>query len=260
MKNIFQSLAIAFSMYSTIPMPQFIWRKENMNYALCFFPLIGLIIGGVLYGWFFLAQLLSLNLVLTACGATLIPLAITGGIHMDGFCDTVDALSSHASQEKKQDILKDPHVGTFAILGSMAYFLFTFSLWSQYSSTPLTNLILGFSFALSRSLSGILVIVLRSARQEGLVATFSQLAHKKITAIFLLIQTSLYLTLIVWLAPSLGILLFLAVGLSVLYSLRVIQKDFGGMSGDLAGYFLQLCELIFLLTVVSYQLILPLLN
>ena len=260
MKNLFQSLAIAFSMYSTIPMPQFIWRKENMNYALCFFPLIGLIIGGVLYGWFFLAQLLSLNLVLTACGATLIPLAITGGIHMDGFCDTVDALSSHASQEKKQDILKDPHVGTFAILGSMAYFLFTFSLWSQYSSTPLTNLILGFSFALSRSLSGMLVIVLRSARQEGLVATFSQLAHKKITAIFLLIQTSLYLTLIVWLAPSLGILLFLAVGLSVLYSLRVIQKDFGGMSGDLAGYFLQLCELIFLLTVVSYQLILPLLN
>lgn len=260
MKNLFQSLAIAFSMYSTIPMPQFIWRKENLNYALCFFPLIGLIIGGVLYGWFFLAQLLSLNLVLTACGATLIPLAITGGIHMDGFCDTVDALSSHASQEKKQDILKDPHVGTFAILGSMAYFLFTFSLWSQYSSTPLTNLILGFSFALSRSLSGILVIVLRSARQEGLVATFSQLAHKKITAIFLLIQTSLYLTLIVWLAPSLGILLFLAVGLSVLYSLRVIQKDFGGMSGDLAGYFLQLCELIFLLTVVSYQLILPLLN
>ena len=260
MKNLFQSLAIAFSMYSTIPMPQFIWRKENMNYALCFFPLIGLIIGGVLYGWFFLAQLLSLNLVLTACGATLIPLAITGGIHMDGFCDTVDALSSHASQEKKQDILKDPHVGTFAILGSMAYFLFTFSLWSQYSSTPLTNLILGFSFALSRSLSGILVIVLRSARQEGLVATFSQLAHKKITAIFLLIQASLYLALIVWLAPSLGILLFLAVGLSVLYSLRVIQKDFGGMSGDLAGYFLQLCELIFLLTVVSYQLILPLLN
>lgn len=260
MKNLFQSLAIAFSMYSTIPMPQFIWRKENLNYALCFFPLIGLIIGGVLYGWFFLAQLLSLNLVLTACGATLIPLAITGGIHMDGFCDTVDALSSHASQEKKQDILKDPHVGTFAILGSMAYFLFTFSLWSQYSSTPLTNLILGFSFALSRSLSGILVIVLRSARQEGLVATFSQLAHKKITAIFLLIQASLYLALIVWLAPSLGILLFLAVGLSVLYSLRVIQKDFGGMSGDLAGYFLQLCELIFLLTVVSYQLILPLLN
>ena len=61
-------------------------------------------------------------------------------------------------------------------------------------------------------------------------------------------------------SPSLGILLFLAAGLSVLYSLRVIQKDFGGMSGDLAGYFLQLCELSFLLAVVSYQLILPLLN
>ncbi len=260
MKNIFQSLAIAFSMYSTIPMPQFIWKKENMNYALCFFPLIGLIIGGLVYGWFFLAQLLSLNMVLTACGATLIPLAITGGIHMDGFCDTVDALSSHASWEKKQEILKDPHVGTFAILGSMAYFLLSFSLWTQYEPTSITLFLLCFSFALSRCLSGILVVTIRSARQEGLVATFSQLADKKLSAIILFIQASVYLALLIWISPSLGILLFLAAGLSVLYSLRVIQKDFGGMSGDLAGYFLQLCELSFLLAIVSYQLILPLLN
>ena len=41
------SLAIAFSMYSRIPMPQVEWTGRRMRYAMCFFPLIGLVIGGL---------------------------------------------------------------------------------------------------------------------------------------------------------------------------------------------------------------------
>ena len=42
--NLLGSLAIAFSMYSRIPMPQVSWTKERMKYAMCFFPLIGVVI------------------------------------------------------------------------------------------------------------------------------------------------------------------------------------------------------------------------
>ena len=35
--NLLKNIAVAFSMYSKIPMPQFAWTKENMRYALCFF-------------------------------------------------------------------------------------------------------------------------------------------------------------------------------------------------------------------------------
>ena len=52
--KIIKGFVIAFSIYSKIPVPQFDWKEEDMQYHLCFFPLIGLIIGALEAGWFFL--------------------------------------------------------------------------------------------------------------------------------------------------------------------------------------------------------------
>ena len=51
MKKFYHSFLIAFSMYSKIPMPQCEWNEENMAYAMCFFPWIGVAIGGVTWLW-----------------------------------------------------------------------------------------------------------------------------------------------------------------------------------------------------------------
>ena len=107
MKNILESMIITFSMYSKIPMPNIDWKKENMKYAMCFFPLVGLVIGIIMAAWMYLAKFLAIGSILFAGIATIIPVIITGGIHIDGFCDTVDARSSHQSREKKLEILKD---------------------------------------------------------------------------------------------------------------------------------------------------------
>ena len=32
-------------MFSALPMPQFDWNEKNMRYAMCAFPLIGVVIG-----------------------------------------------------------------------------------------------------------------------------------------------------------------------------------------------------------------------
>ena len=40
-----QTIAVAFAMFSALPMPQFAWNEKNMRYALCAFPLIGVVIG-----------------------------------------------------------------------------------------------------------------------------------------------------------------------------------------------------------------------
>ena len=116
MKNILESMIITFSMYSKIPMPNIDWKKENMKYAMCFFPLVGLVIGIIMAAWMYLAKFLAIGSILFAGIATIIPVIITGGIHIDGFCDTVDARSSHQSREKKLEILKDPHIGAFALI------------------------------------------------------------------------------------------------------------------------------------------------
>ena len=50
-------------------------------------------------------------------------LLVTGGIHLDGFMDTTDARSSYGDREKKLAILKDSHVGAFAVIGCSFYLI-----------------------------------------------------------------------------------------------------------------------------------------
>ena len=92
---------IAFSMYSAIPMPRVEWDREGMRYALCAFPLVGLAAGAALWCWWWLCGLLGLGQLLAAAGMTLLPLLVSGGIHMDGFCDASDAIASRQGPEKR---------------------------------------------------------------------------------------------------------------------------------------------------------------
>ena len=94
--TILRSIAMAFLMFSKIPMPHVAWKDESMRYTLAFFPLVGVVIGALLLVWFWLCQLLGIGSGLFAAGLVLIPLAVTGGIHIDGLVDTSDALGSHA--------------------------------------------------------------------------------------------------------------------------------------------------------------------
>ena len=42
---VLQTIAVAFAMFSAVPVPQFVWDEKNMRYALCAFPLVGLLCG-----------------------------------------------------------------------------------------------------------------------------------------------------------------------------------------------------------------------
>ena len=101
MKTVFSSLVIAFSMYSKIPMPRVEWTEENRKYAICFFPLVGLVTGGLCYVWFLICGHLQAGTLLFSAGMAAIPLFLTGGIHVDGFMDTMDAFHSYQDKEKK---------------------------------------------------------------------------------------------------------------------------------------------------------------
>ncbi len=115
--RVIRSLCIAFSTYSRIPVPQVAWTDENRKYSMCFFPLIGAVIGLLLWGWLALCDALGFGALLRGAVGALLPILVTGGIHMDGFMDTSDALASWQSPEKRLEILKDSHVGAFAVLG-----------------------------------------------------------------------------------------------------------------------------------------------
>ena len=127
-----QTIAVAFAMFSAVPVPQFDWNAKNMRYALCAFPLVGVVCGAL---WC-LCGVLPLPAVARAAGFCLVPVWVTGGIHLDGYADTCDALSSYGDTAKKLEILKDPHCGAFAVIRLCSYFAAYFALCCCVQFTP----------------------------------------------------------------------------------------------------------------------------
>ena len=248
-----KSVIIAFAMYSKLPMPRVDWEKKALSWALCWFPLVGLFIGAALWLWLALAHWLGFGDIFTAAFALLLPIALSGGIHLDGFCDTCDALSSHQSREKKLEILKDSHTGAFAIICCGLYLLVFFACWCEVAAVGRAALVLALGPVLSRSLSGLFAVTLPNARGTGLLATFTGPMDTAKARGVMVIWVVACAAALLWLDLWTGGAALLGAGLTCLYYRVMSARQFGGVTGDLAGFFLQICELAMVLAVVLAQ-------
>jgi len=245
LKSLWNSFGVAFSLYSILPAPRVEWQKENLRYALCFFPLIGVVIGALQWGWFLLARQLGLVPALFGAVAVLLPILISGGIHMDGWMDTVDALASRAEPEKKRQILKDPHVGAFGVLGCVLYLLLQWGLWQQIYQTPGLILWVCWGYILSRSLNAESIVSFPTAAQSGIVHTFKTSASR--ISVMVAISVMCIATLLPFIQSvrghSFGLLVPIFMVYFYFFHKRMCMRQFGGNSGDLAGFLLQNIEL-----------------
>lgn len=249
MKKIWASFKIAFSMYSRIPMPKTEWNEENMKYSLCFFPLIGLIIGILEFLWISFAKSVLIGNVFTAAVCACIPVAVTGGIHADGYCDTADALSSYKEKKDRLAILKDPHCGAFAVIRYCSYMLLFFSVFTEIAAMPAKSVLsLCAVFILSRSMSGLTAVNFKSAKSGGTLYTFvSSSRRKAVTAVMIVYILSIY-AIVFFLSIICGFSCIFSAFMILLYYNIMANKNFGGITGDLAGWFLQVSELVMLIS------------
>ena len=81
------------------------------------FPTVGLLLGGILAGADVLLRLLGLNAMVESSLVVVLLLALTGGLHADGLMDTCDAAFAHATPERRLEIMRDPRVGSFGVIG-----------------------------------------------------------------------------------------------------------------------------------------------
>lgn len=240
--NLFSSLTLTFAMYSKIPMPRVEWDEKSMQWVFPCFPLVGVVIGGQLWCWLWLAEKMMVSPILTGIIAALLPIAITGGIHLDGLCDTSDALGSNLPRERKLEIMKDPHIGAFGVMGCVVYLLMLAGCWCSVGFTSENRMMLAMIPVLSRCWVSLAAVTCKNAKKSGLLATFTDATAGKICVVIA----------VLWLAVS-GSFFLLYNGFSrwmllstlmvTLYFTRMSAKEFGGITGDLAGWYLQMLEL-----------------
>lgn len=242
MKDWISGFFVAFSLYSNIPMPQTEWNKRATRVALCFLPLVGVVVGLCGWGWLTLAARLDVQPALTGAVAALLPIAITGGIHWDGFVDTCDALCSYGERDTRLAILKDPHVGAFGVLWLVGALLLQFSLYCQIFATPALLPAIGILFVLSRVGGGLAIVCLPCAKDTGLAKTFSDGSDRRTVRGVLLLWGALCLLLLAWVHLWLAVWAGAICAIAWVCFSRFCNRVFGGITGDLAGFFITVLE------------------
>nr|WP_297282942.1 adenosylcobinamide-GDP ribazoletransferase [uncultured Agathobaculum sp.] len=250
MKSAWSGLLVAFSMYSAVPVPQVQWEKRTMRWALGFLPLVGVLIGALEWLWFLFCTRFAADGLFYAVGAALLPLFVSGGIHLDGLCDTCDALCSYGDREKRLAILKDPHVGAFGPMWLIAFLLAEVGCFAQIYACPALLPLAICGFAMARAMGGCKVVLTPCAKDSGLAHLFAENSDKKVVAVALIVEVLLYLTvtgLLVYAVPhGLTAATVLMAVLLVWHGVHehMTRRIFGGITGDLAGFYISVSELL----------------
>ena len=204
---------------------------------LLFLPVVGLEIGLLWVGLARVCHVLALPHLVTALILSVFPYLATGCIHLDGYMDVTDAVHSCRTPERRREILKDPHVGSFAVIGIVLLMLAQFVLFASVP-TDRNGLLLAFVPAVSRCCSALAVTTLKP------MAT-SQYAGRKKPAFHVAALCTMLVVLI-----AAGVLLngracVVLLGCLVGYCLSLWQayRSLDGMNGDISGYALSIGEL-----------------
>lgn len=248
MNSWIRGLCVAFSMYSTIPMPKITWDRQTMRYALCFLPMIGAFIGIGEWFWYRFCIIFRASELFYAVGATLLPVLISGGIHLDGLADACDAIGSHREPAQRLEIMKDPHIGAFGVLGMIAFLLCETALFAQLYRTPQLIMIALVGFTMARVAGSRAVVAIPCAKNTGLAHLFAENSEKEIIGRMMNIELVVGILCLVLFVPGIwgGALVSALFCLWIERHTRLCKTQFGGMTGDLAGFLISIAELLFI--------------
>ncbi len=218
-----------------------------MGKATAFFPLVGLVIGGILAG---LNRVFNLFLPDPIVSILLIValVALTGAMHLDGFADTVDGMAGHKPVEKRWEVMHDSRTGAFGVVGIALLLITKYVALDNVPANLMTAALL-FMPVVSRWAMVYAIFTFRYARPQGLGT-----AYKNATK-WPQIITATVLTLAI--AGSLYPLFHLA-GFLVFAGILIVttilgfyfRYKFAGQTGDTYGATNETSEVMALLFVI----------
>jgi len=224
-----QGFALAFSMLSIIPFFKVHNFFKGINaYSAMFYPLVGFLLGLLLFG---VHALLSPYFPPTHLGIIIFVLwmIITGALHLDGFSDSVDGL--FVSKESALEVMKDSHVGGMGMSFTIVFLLFKLSSLLYAEAYYLLPVILMFS-----RLNTTLSIYFFDYISKGVSSLIKEELEFKHIAI-----ASLYSFVIAYLFSATS-LIFISLFIMLLTA-RFFTKRLGGLNGDVYGFMIEVSEL-----------------
>lgn len=218
--------------------------------AAPWFPAVGLALGAVLAVTASLAERLFPTLVAAAVVVAVWKL-LTGGLHLDGLADCLDALSGRTPAERLR-IMRDSRIGAFGAVGLGLVLLLGVAAVAELPATVRMRALLSIP-AIGRTGPVLLARAVAAARAEGQGATFAAGVPGHASPVglaFTAAAVGAVLGVAGLVALAVGVLTALAVGR--FYAARV-----GGTTGDVLGAAVELAELSALLTVVAWTRLRP---
>ncbi|MEN4914385.1 adenosylcobinamide-GDP ribazoletransferase [Acinetobacter pittii] len=214
--------------------------------AILFYPLVGLIIGGIL---FIVACLLAkLPILLLTTIILTLWIWLTGGLHLDGLADTADAwVGGFGDKLRTLQIMKDPSCGPIGVLSLVIICLLKFALVYVLIEQH-QMLFLVFVPILGRVVPSILFLTTPYVRERGLGRSLTD--HLPKTTSWIITGFVLLLPLYWELQGFIAIISFLII---LVYLRHLFIKRIGGITGDTVGAAIELSETVLLFAfIVSY--------
>jgi adenosylcobinamide-GDP ribazoletransferase len=244
-KNFFEQFIILIQFMTRIPIPIKVeYSEKKLGKSIKFFPLVGLIIGLILYFSNFLITVYLKNIfynkVIIAVLIIIIEILAVGIIHIDGLADTFDGLFSYAKKEKMLEIMKDSRIGTNGTVVLILYFITKITIISEIITiNPKYLIIFPIVARLSTSVNAGLSDYARKSGMSNAIISENGIFE----VIFSLILTNALVFLII--GTKGGIALFIALLFIILFMFNV-RKKIGGITGDTMGASLELTSILVL--------------
>lgn len=238
-----RSLRIAFGLITTLPfrLPED-WSTGDSGRAAIWYPLVGLVIGA--FTWLVWK---GANFVFPAWVAGIITLIIwvvlTGGLHLDGLADCCDGLFASVSVERRLEIMKDPHVGAFGVIGLILILFLKGSILA--SLAPLSS----FGILLAASLARWCILpagLMRRARPSGMGVDFALGFRRS----FIVWGAAIPLALMTLLGLRGVLAVLTGVGSAALIA-WLANARIGGVTGDVFGMIVEVVEVAVLMVFIA---------